>query len=377
MKKAILFSLVFLVILLFLYLPSRIGTVRSQSQADLDTSYGLQAADVAKMLATTYPGRLAGTSQEAQACDALEAYCLRLGYRVNRHAFTYQEISGTNLIFIKEGTLYPDREIVIGAHYDSVNTQGADDNASGVGVLLEVAARIRSLSLPCTIRFILFAAEEPGMYGSAAYISERTNGFRDSSTLEQTIMYINLDSLLGGDKLYLHSGYMDQSGQIHLPPYYTNALDLASMLGIPLETHPEVEGIPSPTRIYGSDQLFWHKMGVPYLYFEAGLYSNHSEDGNPVHKQTENAQVPGGQIMHTSFDNWDTLKSLFPRKIPSNLSAFTRLVLGLIAGMEEVEGQMHWNREKADLFFFGSQPAEPTSLDLPLPTEKAPATGRR
>ncbi len=56
----------------------------------------------------------------------------------------------------------PDSEIIIiGAHYDTVwLSPGADDNASGIAVMLELAKQIRQLSLKKQVRFIAFANEE-------------------------------------------------------------------------------------------------------------------------------------------------------------------------------------------------------------------------
>ena len=51
--------------------------------------------------------------------------------------------------------------LLVGAHYDTTwMTAGADDNASGVAALLEIARAFRSRNLPITIRFVAFANEE-------------------------------------------------------------------------------------------------------------------------------------------------------------------------------------------------------------------------
>jgi hypothetical protein len=52
--------------------------------------------------------------------------------------------------------------IVVGAHYDSAEeAPGADDNASGVAATLELAHRLAPMRFKHTIRFVLFANEEP------------------------------------------------------------------------------------------------------------------------------------------------------------------------------------------------------------------------
>ncbi len=79
---------------------------------------------------------------------------------------TYFNVVGTKL-----GTVYPQSEYIIGAHYDSVGNPGADDNASGTALVLEVARVLSTYESEYTIRFVAFDREEQGLYGSAAYVS--------------------------------------------------------------------------------------------------------------------------------------------------------------------------------------------------------------
>ncbi|MEM9137550.1 MAG: M20/M25/M40 family metallo-hydrolase [Cyanobacteria bacterium P01_F01_bin.42] len=68
--------------------------------------------------------------------------------------------------------LNPDRRpVIIGAHYDTVpGTCGADDNASGVAVLLTLAETLYSQPLKTPVRLIAFDLEEYGLLGSHAYV---------------------------------------------------------------------------------------------------------------------------------------------------------------------------------------------------------------
>ncbi|HEY6843756.1 MAG TPA: M20/M25/M40 family metallo-hydrolase [Thermoanaerobaculia bacterium] len=59
--------------------------------------------------------------------------------------------------------------IVIGAHYDSViGSPGADDNATGVAAVIELARRFGRLKPARTLRFVAFANEEPPHFGTPA-----------------------------------------------------------------------------------------------------------------------------------------------------------------------------------------------------------------
>lgn len=69
-----------------------------------------------------------------------------------------------------QGQLPP---ILIGAHYDAVpGTPGADDNATGVAVLLELARTIAAEPLKYPVRLVAFDMEEYGLLGSSQYAAD-------------------------------------------------------------------------------------------------------------------------------------------------------------------------------------------------------------
>jgi hypothetical protein len=78
-----------------------------------------------------------------------------------------------NVIAYKVGSTWPNQQIVIGAHYDAVSTSpGADDNGTGTAGVLEIARVLQDVETEMTFIFILFAAEEQGLYGSYHYADE-------------------------------------------------------------------------------------------------------------------------------------------------------------------------------------------------------------
>ena len=89
------------------------------------------------------------------------------GYQVNLQSFPSRGETMSNLEAVLPGHGVADEIIVIGAHYDSVaDSPGADDNASGVAALLELARLLSGTTLPRTERFVAFANEEaPFFYG--------------------------------------------------------------------------------------------------------------------------------------------------------------------------------------------------------------------
>jgi len=99
---------------------------------------------------------------------------------INFHHYQEGDYNLKNVICEKAGSL-SDQVILVCAHYDSrmedledINSRapGADDNASGVAVLLEVARLISTLNLEKSIFLAFFSGEEQGLWGSAHYAKQ-------------------------------------------------------------------------------------------------------------------------------------------------------------------------------------------------------------
>ncbi|MGL5065136.1 MAG: M28 family peptidase [Microcoleus sp.] len=77
---------------------------------------------------------------------------------------------GTNIFAQKKGTDSKAGAILVGAHYDTVlQSPGADDNATGVAVVLEIARLLGSRQTPRTLQLVFFDREEIGLLGSLAF----------------------------------------------------------------------------------------------------------------------------------------------------------------------------------------------------------------
>ena len=89
-----------------------------------------------------------------------------MGYTPRRQGFTYMKEEVGNII---AGDENPGGYYILGAHFDTVaGTPGADDNASGVAVLLEVARLAQNLTPPRPWAFIGFTCEEPPAFATPA-----------------------------------------------------------------------------------------------------------------------------------------------------------------------------------------------------------------
>jgi len=84
------------------------------------------------------------------------------GYAVQHQPYSWRGGAFRNLAVELPGVTRPEEIVVVGAHYDTVpQTPGADDNASAVAALLELAGLCRDLRPARTVRFVAFTLEEP------------------------------------------------------------------------------------------------------------------------------------------------------------------------------------------------------------------------
>ena len=94
-------------------------------------------------------------------------YLKNMGLQVHQQQYKYGNYDIANIIACSQENLFPSKYYVIGAHYDSVpETYGADDNASGIAVLLEVAHYTIQEKISLPVCFVAFTAEEPPTFGT-------------------------------------------------------------------------------------------------------------------------------------------------------------------------------------------------------------------
>ncbi len=202
--------------------------------------------------------------QLAAAAEHIRTHWQAQGYVVRELEFAFDTPAGPRRALNLEIEL-PGRTrelVVVGAHYDTCDNPGADDNASGVAALLELSRVLAGESHDRTIRFVAFANEEPPYFrdddamGSRVYArSLREQGFEVAAML-------SLESV----------GYFsDAPGSQHYPaivaPLYPDRGNFVAVVGKTasrplvrrvvraLETHGSVpvESIAAPATITGID----------------------------------------------------------------------------------------------------------------------------
>jgi len=167
---------------------------------------GVQAAGAAALvLVNSTHGRLEATLDQPAAIpviaigksdgDSLRTR-LQTSVAIARIEVGGNQGMGTNVIGRPPGR---DCETVTGAHFDSVpQSRGANDNASGVAVVLELARAVVAARIPGDHCFVFFGGEEFGLLGSRAYLRSLTPAERSRLRL-----MVNFDMSGVGDRWLL------------------------------------------------------------------------------------------------------------------------------------------------------------------------------
>jgi hypothetical protein len=101
------------------------------------------------------------------------------------------------------------------AHIDSVGNAGANDNASGLVLILSTAEALKRLDLEHTIHFVAYDLEEIGLLGSHNYMDTVVNSIREREGEEAIIGNINSDMIgYEPDEFNAWVGTCDQAGPI-------------------------------------------------------------------------------------------------------------------------------------------------------------------
>ncbi len=194
----------------------------------------------------------------------------------------FETRSSANVVAARRGSSRADEIIVVGAHYDSVaGSPGANDNASGVAVVLEAARVLAATPVARTVHYVLFGVEEFYLFGSMAYTKERSRG---------VVAMINLDMVGWGPRLMIGNS-ADREGAVVIA-----AMRVAAELGI------------FATRFHssGSDHYSFERAGVPAVFIHRGIdpyYHRPTDVASVVDPQNleEAVRLTVGLLSHPAF----------------------------------------------------------------------------
>jgi len=196
-----------------------------------------------------------------------------------------------NVLGIRRGTGPPaDEFVIIGAHYDHLGIRkpmkrkfkagklladdagpqihnGADDNASGVSGLIEIARMFAAAPPKRSILFIAFTAEESGLHGSKYYIDH------PSAPLEKTAAMLNMDMigrLKPGDDHVQVFGVQCGKGFMEVLEPAGRSVGLAIA--------------PAVDEGGRSDHATFFRKQIPSLHFFSGNHSDYHQPGDDSDK---------------------------------------------------------------------------------------------
>ncbi len=142
-------------------------------------------------------GERSSWENQKRAADYIVAELEALdGVEVVEHTYDWAGRSWVNVEATFRGSESPDRYVLAGAHFDSTSPDegvapGADDDASGVAALLEIARVMSSCQPAESVRLLFFSNEEEGTVGSTEYAGD----LAQVVSTDQVEGYINLDMI--------------------------------------------------------------------------------------------------------------------------------------------------------------------------------------
>jgi Zn-dependent M28 family amino/carboxypeptidase len=187
------------------------------------------------------------------------------------------KINGANVIGLCPGK---DRSLpvfVVSAHYDHLGIRdgviypGADDNASGVAVLLEVAAYCRQHPFRRSMVFAAFDAEEGGLNGARAFVAS------PPIAKDRIALNINLDMVSRSDKREIYV-----AGTYHTPALKAPLEMVAKTARVKVLFGHDRPGTGSDDWTSQSDHGAFHAAKIPFVYFGV-------EDHADYHKPSDTA----------------------------------------------------------------------------------------
>lgn len=209
------------------------------------------------------------------------------------------------------------KTVIVGAHFDSVNCPGANDNATGTSVLLEAA---RILSTPdmkkafnYNIQFVAFGTEELGLSGSNVFVNE----LKSSGDIENIQAMINMDMVGTGDTMRLsqYRSEISEVNKIAEKHIKDNEIKYSGSIG---------------TGATSSDHYPFELAGIPVAYFSVSRDPYYHTDNDTIDKITPiNLKNTANVLVSTLIDMQDMeqrkhnvnteLKSIIPKNINTQL----------------------------------------------------------
>ncbi|MDZ4363076.1 M20/M25/M40 family metallo-hydrolase [Brevundimonas sp.] len=191
--------------------------------------------------------------------------------------------SGVNIMGVIPGTRVTDRYIVVTAHYDHVGISdgliynGADDNASGVATMLELAAQLKTEAPEHSVIFVAFDGEERGLLGARHFVEA------PPVPLSSILLNVNYDMTARAEtdgKLWVTGTYQHPNLRPLLEPVAARgAISLAFGKDTPQDTGND-------NWVEASDHGAFFRAQVPFLYFGVDYHPDYHRPSDDFERIT-------------------------------------------------------------------------------------------
>lgn len=301
-------------------------------------------------IATYFPGRMAGSPAEIIAADYLNQTLEKMGYQSRLHTFdarylytsqdgnqNWHSVHATSVIADREGQV--PQQIVIMAHFDTylpqsdrdsnsnlggLTLQGVDDNASGVGVMLELAQRMSTLPTHYSLRFVALSAQEAGEQGANDYMASMS-----PQDKKRTLLVISINSLIVGNQLYFNSGINTSAAVSKLTR--DKALAIARRLRISAATSPTGSSCCEGMKALDSEH-------IPLLLVSASDWHLGNKDGQQ--QRAISQHFPTGTSRYQGrIDNLQYLDRYLPGRIARREKESVKILLPLLKELANPPGE--------------------------------------
>lgn len=262
------------------------------------------------MAADSLKGRKTGSEDARKVAEYISNQFLEIGLTTEMQPFRpsfsvtqYGQGLYQNVIGVWEGSdsILKNELIVIGAHYDHLGVRiqnkkeivfnGADDNASGTAVLIELARNLvqRKELTKRTLVFVAFDAEEIGLFGSKAYVDR----MKRLKPKQKIVLMINFDMV----------GYLKQSEKLKIIGVGTvqNYSNYFNTIPFP-KSYRLVLNKQDRSFLTGSDHDSFTAKQIPAFHVTTGLKS-------PYHKPEDDAHL-------IDYDGLSTIVDYFTELVP-------------------------------------------------------------
>ncbi len=206
--------------------------------------------------------------------------------------------AGTNILGLIPGTRGPDRYIVISAHYDHVGTRdgliynGADDNASGVATMLEIATRLKAQPPEHSVIIVAFDGEERGLIGAKHFVQA------PPVPLTSIALNLNFDMTARAET----DGHLWVTGTWQHPTLRPMLESVTAVGPVSLafgKDTPQDTG--ENNWVEASDHGAFFKAGIPFLYLGVDYHPDYHRPSDDFERITPSVFASATELAVSSF----------------------------------------------------------------------------